>query len=343
MQIDLGAELVNSGIILVTFLLLMAVLDAVVFRPVLRLLDEREARTHGAVDEAKALEAEAASALAEYERRVGDARDQAAAETAAARKRAADDERRVLDLARADAAARVEQIEREVAAAATQARAGLAGQARDLARSIAEKLLGRPVGVGMLLAAAALVPTEALAAESAHGNPIRAFVFHLVNFAILVFLLVKFAGPKVSNMLRERRAAIEKAIGEAAAVKTDAEARLRQYRERLARADAEIEGLRSQYRADAEAERARILAEAEEAAKRIRRAAEQAAAQETAKARVALREEAARLATDLAEQTLRREVTPADQGRLVQEFVTRLPGAAGNGQRQTTPDDRGRG
>jgi F-type H+-transporting ATPase subunit b len=335
--IDWTAEIVNSGIILVTFLLLMAFLDRVLFRPMLRLLEEREARTHGAVEEAKALEAEAAAAITAYETRIAAARDEAAAATASVRKRAADEERAVLDRAREEANRRVGQIERDVAAAADRAGRDLAAQAREMARVIAEKVLGRPVSVGALLFAVGLAaPGAALAAEARGGgfftSPLGAFFAHLINFAILIAVLVKFVGPKLRQFLAERRAALTKTLDEAAALKAQAEARARDYRERLARADAEIERLRAQYRADAEAERARTLAEAEQAADRIRRAAEQTAEQELAKARVALREEAARLATELAEQTVRRELTPADQARLVQEFVTRLPAATGNGR-----------
>ncbi|HEY8370704.1 MAG TPA: ATP synthase F0 subunit B [Thermodesulfobacteriota bacterium] len=336
--VNWGAEIVNSGIILVTFLVLMAYLNAVLFRPMLRYLDEREAKTHGAVDEAKALEEEAARALAAYEARIAAARAEAHAETAAARKRASDEEQAILERAREDAARRIGEIERDVAAATEQARSMLGAQAREMARAIAEKILGRTVSTGLaVLAAVGLPATEAMAAAAGHGGgffqtPFGGFVAHLVNFAILVGALVYFAGPRVKAALEERRAAYARAIEDAARLKADAEARAREYRERLARADAEIEALKAQYRADAEAERARILAEAERAAERIRRAAEQTAAQETAKARVLLREEAARLATSLAEQAIRRDLTPADHARLVQDFITRLPASAGDGR-----------
>ncbi len=333
------AQLVNSGIIAATFLVLMAFLDAVVFRPVLRLLDEREARTRGALDEARALEAEAAAAASEYEAKLAAGRDRAAAEKALVRKEALDRERELLEAARAEARARLDQLEREIAEAAERARRGLAAQARDLARVIAEKVLGRPVSVASLLAVLvpAILPGPALAA-AAHGGffdtPLGGFVAHVVNFVILLAILVRFVGPALRNYLVTRREALERLVQEAAAAKASAEARAREYRERLARVDAEIERLREQYRADGEAEKARILAEAERAAERLRRQAEQTAEQELAKARLALREEAARLATQLAEQALRRELTPADQARLVQDFVARIPAAvAGDGGR----------
>lgn len=337
--VNWGAEIVSSAIILVTFLLLMAYLNVVLFRPMLRYLDEREAKTHGAVDEAKALEEEAAKALAAYESRVAAARAEAQADNAAARKRAADEEQALLERARAHANRRIAEIERDVEAATEQARAALGVHAREMARAIAEKVLGRAVSAALVLLVlvAAGVPEAAAAAAGGQGGgffstPVGGFAAHLINLLILIGLLVYFAGPKVKQALVARRDTYARAIDEAAALKRDAEARAHEYRERLSKVDAEIVALKAQYRADAEAERARILADAERAAERIRRAAEQTAAQETAKARVALREEAARLATSLAEQALKRELTPADQGRLVQEFVTRLPSAAGDGQ-----------
>ncbi len=337
--VNWGAEIVNSGIILVTFLVLMAFLNAVLFRPMLRYLDEREAKTRGAVGEAKALEEEAVRALEAYEARVSAARTEAQAESAAARKRAGDEEQAILDRAREQATRRIAEIERDVAAAAEQARSTLGAQARDMARAIAEKVLGRTVSTGLAaLAFVGAAATEALAAAApAHDGgffttPIGGFVAHLVNFLILVGVLVYFAGPWVKTTLEARRDSYARAIDDAARLKADAEARARDYRDRLARADAEIAALKAQYRADAEAERARMLGDAERAAERIRRTAEETAAQETAKARVALREEAARLATSLAEQTVKRDLTPADQARLVQDFITRLPAAAGDGR-----------
>lgn len=336
--VNWGAELLNSGIIVITFLLLMAFLNVVAFQPILRLLDEREARTHGALEEVRALETEAAAAVAAYEERMAAGRDGAAAEKALIRKEALDRERELLEVARAEAGARLAQLEREIAEAAEQARRGLATQARDFARVIAEKILGRPVSVGALVAAlvlaAGLEPALAAAAGDGgfFGTPLGGFVAHLVNFLILLAILVKFVGPALRNYLVSRREALERLVKEAAAAKANAEARAREYRERLARVDAEIERLREQYRADGEAEKARILAEAQRAAERLKRQAEQTAEQELAKARVALREEAARLATTLAEQALRRELTPADQARLVQDFVARIPAAvAGDG------------
>lgn len=333
--VDWGAQLVGSAIIAVTFLLLMAYLNAVVFRPILRLLEERERRTRGAVDEAKALEAKAAQALAAYEEKIAAGRDLGGADRALARKEALDREREILEAARAETARRVAQIEREVAAAAEGARAGLAGQARGFAAVIVEKVLGRSVRVGAVLIGVALAgaPAGALAAEAGgggvFGNPLGGFLAHLINFAILLYILIRFAGPPVRSYLARRREVLERTLAEAAALKADAEARAREYEARLARVDAEIARIREEYRADGEAERARILAEAERAAERLRRQAEVTAEQELAKARAALREEAARLAVELAEQALRREVTPADQSRLVQEFLVRLPAATG--------------
>ncbi len=337
--VDWGAELLNSAIIVVTFLLLMAYLNAVVFRPILRLLEEREKRTHGALEEARALEAEAARALAAYEEKISAARDLAAVDRALARKATLDREREILEAARAEAAARVAQIEREVAAAAERARAGLAAQAGDFARVIAEKVLGRSVGVGAVLLGlfVAGAPADAHAAaaggEGFFANPLGGFLAHLINFAILLFILVKYAGPYLRDYLATRRATLERTLTEAAALKADAKARAREYEARLALVEAETARIREEYRVDGEVERARILAEAERAAERLRRQAETTVEQELAKARAALREEAARLATELAEQMLRRELTPADQSRLVQEFVVRLPAAGGNGRR----------
>jgi F-type H+-transporting ATPase subunit b len=98
--------------------------------------------------------------------------------------------------------------------------------------------------------------------------------------------------------------------------------------------ESELDGIRATARERAAAEREHLLAEAATAAERIRADARAAVDQELLRARRQLRQEAADLAIELASETLRRQLTDADQDRLLEDFVRtieRTPGAGAPG------------
>jgi F-type H+-transporting ATPase subunit b len=125
---------------------LMLVLNQFLFKPLRRIIDERERRTkeaRGELDEAGAVQAqrldEIESRLKEARREAYDIRD--AAQRAG---RAQRDER--MAEARHEAHKIVERARDEIAADLEVARKDLEAEAERLSQMIAEQLLGRPVG-----------------------------------------------------------------------------------------------------------------------------------------------------------------------------------------------------
>lgn len=101
-------------------------------------------------------------------------------------------------------------------------------------------------------------------------------IANLVNFALFVFVLVKFAGPAVKKILHDRSEASIAAIRAANEAQSAAEAALSETRAKLAGVDAELAGLVEQAKsvaakqaqaveetAKADAERLRAQAKAE--------------------------------------------------------------------------------
>jgi len=129
--------------LLLLFLVLVPLLDRVLFTPLLRVLDEREARIAGARSRAGELAEQSLELLARHDAAVAAVREEANAE----RLKSLGNAR--LAHQEAVAAAR-EQAEREIVATRTDvegtlaaARARLRRDAEPLAREIAERLLGR--------------------------------------------------------------------------------------------------------------------------------------------------------------------------------------------------------
>ncbi len=145
-----------------------------------------------------------------------------------------------------------------------------------------------------------------------------------LNFGVLVFILIRFGGPIIKEMLRNRHLTIKKDLDEARALREHAEVRLKEYEGRLANIEREIADIIAGIRGEAEAEARRIVAAAEEAAKRMRKDAEFAISQEGRRLELELRREAAELAIDAARKLLSNKMTEADQKKLAETFVREM-------------------
>jgi F-type H+-transporting ATPase subunit b len=185
--------------------------------------------------------------------------------------------------------------------------------------------LRRVVAVALLLA---VLPALALAAggggHADSGVILKDFIWRCINFAVMAGLIGYFVSKPIRNGLQSRRAEIEKALADATAAREAAEAKSREYQEKLAKASAEIDSIYAAIRREGELERDRILASANEMAAKIEQEADSKAASAVARARAELRAEAARLAVELAEELLTRNVTAADQKRLVDEYMQKV-------------------
>lgn len=176
--------------------------------------------------------------------------------------------------------------------------------------------------VAALLAMAA----PALAAEAEESPNIFAGDLGNAIWTILIFVLVlvvlgKYAWGPILSTLQTRESFIHEALAKAKADRDQAEARLKQYEERLAGARAEATAIVEEGRRDGEATKRRIEAEAQaEADKRLERARREIQiATDTATKH--LYELSAKLATEMAAKVIGRELSPQDHERLIAEAI----------------------
>jgi F-type H+-transporting ATPase subunit b len=168
---------------------------------------------------------------------------------------------------------------------------------------------------------------EAAAGEhggGAHAAPAfdaKRFGWQMLNFAVLVFLLVKFGGPAVSKALAARSQQIKSDLASAAEARAAAQARFEKQEKRLAALESEIAAIVAGIKQEAEAEKARLIAMAEDRARRIREESEFIIEQQVKQAEEDLRREVAAQAVALAEQIVRAQLGAADQQRMVDTFV----------------------
>jgi F-type H+-transporting ATPase subunit b len=144
------------------------------------------------------------------------------------------------------------------------------------------------------------------------------------NFVIYAIIIAKFAVPRAREFLKTRREEVVSAISQATAKKQTAEARVSEYKAKLAGLDNEIQSIHATLRDEAEREKSKLIREAQAMAVKIKEDANFLAAQEVKIARQRIREELANQAEATARQLVRHNLYPADQSRLVQEFIQNI-------------------
>jgi F-type H+-transporting ATPase subunit b len=164
--------------------------------------------------------------------------------------------------------------------------------------------------------------------HGAHQPGLGDLIFPAINFALFVFVLVRFFAGPIREYFRERTERLRDGL--------DAGRRAQQQAQSLrAELDGEMQELpavQARLKADllatAEAARAELLEQGRLAAERIRADAKQVADQEASAGRRALRAEIVEEAVRQAKALVCDHVTADDQARFVHEFVTSAAGHA---------------
>jgi F-type H+-transporting ATPase subunit b len=130
------------------FLLFYLLLRFALFRPVLRLLDERQARIEGTRKLAQELREKAMEATRQYEALLKEARAQGAELKLSLRQEGQRLERELVDEVRRETEAQLVAGKAELQAEMERAAAELEREVAALSRAAAARLLGRPVGPG---------------------------------------------------------------------------------------------------------------------------------------------------------------------------------------------------
>jgi len=154
-------------------------------------------------------------------------------------------------------------------------------------------------------------------------------IIAIAIFLVLLLVLGKFAWKPVIAQLKSREDRIGQAITQAEKRQAQAEDLLAKYEARMQGAKDEVEHLLAAAREQAEAHRQDLVAQARQEAERSVRQARHDIARAKAEAMQEMREETARMAVALAERVLQREVSAADQERLLRQTLEDIAQHAG--------------
>lgn len=128
---------------LANFLILLVILNFLLFKPVLRVLDERESLVKESSELKNRLGGLAEENIQEYETRLHAAKQEAMGIRTTFRNEAIGDYRNVLQQAREDGAVELDNARKKIAEQAEASRQTLQGEASSLAAGIVAKLVGR--------------------------------------------------------------------------------------------------------------------------------------------------------------------------------------------------------
>jgi F-type H+-transporting ATPase subunit b len=174
--------------------------------------------------------------------------------------------------------------------------------------------------------AAAFFPQAAHAAEGAgteHGSW-TLLMFFIVNFALFVWVLVRFAGPVARKFFADRAATIRTALSRAASALAEAEDLANKAAARMAALAEELKKLGDELEQETAFQVAKVAEMAKSTAERIHRDTEMSSCALSDAAKRRVRAQLAESAATLARDMISRNFQSSDQGRLLDGFMDKL-------------------
>jgi F-type H+-transporting ATPase subunit b len=172
-----------------------------------------------------------------------------------------------------------------------------------------------------------LAPVTSFAASSGSflvSPNVGLMIWALLVFGISMWLLSKFAFPRISEALDKRQRAIEESIDASERTRREADQLLAEYRERLAEARGQADDIVSRARKTGETTEAEIIAEARAKREDMMEQTRREITAETRRAIQQIRSEVADLTVLATEKVTRKTLNGDDQRRLVEEALSEL-------------------
>lgn len=143
----------------------------------------------------------------------------------------------------------------------------------------------------------------------------------LVCFIILLALLKKFAWGPLIGIMKQREEQVASQIDEAEKTRAEAIQYLNEQRELLKQSREEAQTLIENAKKQGDAQREEIIVTARNEAERMKENAKREIETEKEKAVTALREQVASLSVLIASKVIEKELTEADQEKLINEYL----------------------
>lgn len=131
------------GVSLISVIIFLLLLNKILFQPLRRFMEERDQGIRNDLDEATRLRQQVEAALTTYETALAATRREMAEEATATQRMVEARQREIIEVARGEAGKIVATAQATIARDVEEARSQLANRARELARLVVAKLMGR--------------------------------------------------------------------------------------------------------------------------------------------------------------------------------------------------------
>ncbi len=148
--------------------------------------------------------------------------------------------------------------------------------------------------------------------------------WRVMNFIALMIILIKFGAKPIGDALSGRRKQVKEELDSIEAKKAGAERSYKDFSEKLASVEKEVDQIVEKAIAQAEIEKVKIIERAEKAAEDIKRAAQMAVANEVTAARRMLKNDIADQAAVMAEALIVKNLTADDQVKIVEDYLDKV-------------------
>jgi F-type H+-transporting ATPase subunit b len=156
-------------------------------------------------------------------------------------------------------------------------------------------------------------------------------IWGVVSFAIVLFLLTRFAFPKLREMVEKREQEIQRNLESAEEAKGEANKQLEDYKKQLAEARSEANRIIEDSRAQAEQVRKDLVAKAEKDSETIVARAQEQIEAERLRTIQELQAQIADLSIELAEKVVGRSLDGGSQRELVDAYIREVSAMRSNG------------
>jgi F-type H+-transporting ATPase subunit b len=156
-------------------------------------------------------------------------------------------------------------------------------------------------------------------------------IWGVVSFAIVLFLLTRFAFPKLREVVEKREQEIQQNLESAEEAKAEARKQLEDYKKQLAEARSEANRIIEDSRGQAEQVRKDITAKAEKDAETIVARAQEQIEAERLRTIQELQSQIADLSIELAEKVVGRSLDGKSQRELVDAYIKEVSAMSTNG------------
>ena len=129
----------------INFYLLIVILNKILYKPILKILDEREQRINGQQQQAKKILEDGQAIVAEYNQKLYNAKIDAMNTKNTARNQASEQANAIIDDSRKKAEDIIGQMQQQMANEMAQAKKDLEPELSVMAATIAQQILGRKV------------------------------------------------------------------------------------------------------------------------------------------------------------------------------------------------------